>query len=232
MNSLRPLVLLTLDLDDTLWPCLETLGRAEQALQAWLDFHAPRLTATHDPARLHTHRRGLMRDHPELAHDLTAVRRASLRALLTAAGHAASLADEAMAVFLHHRNQVVPYPDVIPVLRALAADYRLVSLTNGNADPARTPLRGLFHRSLNAAGVGAAKPDPALFQAALAWAGVAAEQALHAGDDPYLDVQAARACGLRAVWINRTGRSWPRELAPPLAEFENLRALQAWLRAR
>eukprot|EP01036_Dinobryon_divergens_P044714 gene44713-59679_t len=32
---------ITLDLDDTLWPIWPTIGRAELALSAWLQQHAP-----------------------------------------------------------------------------------------------------------------------------------------------------------------------------------------------
>jgi putative hydrolase of the HAD superfamily len=102
-------------------------------------------------------------------------------------------------------------------------------VTNGNSEVARTPLRGLFHRSLTAAEVGAAKPDPAMFAAALDWAGVEPVRALHLGDHPYLDVQAARDIGMQAVWVNRDGASWPSDLDPPSAEVTDLGALKSRL---
>jgi putative hydrolase of the HAD superfamily len=221
--------LLTLDLDDTLWPCLTTIRRAEDVLYAWLSTRAPRLAHAHDQASLRMHRRAIVLDNASLAHDVTAVRLVSLRALLCEFGYDPDLAREAMALFLEHRNQVEPYPDVLPVLRALSRCYRLVSVTNGNSDVALTPLRGLFHHSLTAAQVGARKPDPALFHGALAWGGLQPREALHLGDDPYLDVQAARDVGMSAVWINRNGRVWPGELEPPIAEVTDLREFQVWL---
>jgi len=42
----------------------------------------------------------------------------------------------------------------------------------------------LFHHALSAAAVGAMRPDPALFHAALGRAGVEPADALHVGDDP------------------------------------------------
>ena len=221
--------LLTLDLDDTLWPCQVTIRRAENALHAWLSEQAPRLTAAHDRQSLRDHRRVLMREDPAIAHDVTAVRTRSLARLLQEFGYDPSLADAAGEHFLEHRNRVEPYPDVAPVLRDLGAGYRLVSVTNGNSDPMRTPLRGLFHLSLTAAGVGAAKPDPAIFHAALEWAGLSPAEALHLGDDPHLDVQAARNIGMAAVWVNRTGRSWPEDLEPPQAEVADMSGLKALL---
>jgi len=225
----RPIELITLDLDDTLWPCLAPINRAEQALQAWLGQRAPRLARAMSLEEMRAHRRELMARQPAIAHDVTVVRRTSLELLLDEFGHDPTLAVEAMALFLEHRNQVEPYPDVVPTLRALAVNYKLVSVTNGNADPELTPLRGLFHLSLTAADVGAARPDPALFDAALDWAGLAPPQALHIGDHPLYDVQAARSHGLHVLWLNRAGQAWPAELEPPLDEIADLNGLLDWL---
>ncbi len=228
----HPIELITLDLDDTLWPCLEPIQRAEAAMVAWLGARAPSLAQAMDLEALRAHRRDLMTQYPAIAHDVTVVRRTSLEILLEAFGHDPALAVEGMALFLEHRNQVEPYPDVIPILRALAADYRLVSVTNGNSDIGRTPLRGLFHLSLTAAEVGAARPDPALFQAALDWAGLAPHQALHIGDHPVYDVQAARDHGMAVLWVNRYGQTWPVDLEPPLVEIADLHGLARWLRGQ
>ena len=199
---------------------------------AWLGARAPALAQAMDLEALLAHRRDLMTQYPAIAHDVTGVRRTSLEILLEAFGHDPALAAEGMALFLEHRNQVEPFPDVIPILRALAVDYRLVSVTNGNSDIDRTPLRGLFHRSLTAAAVGAARPDPALFQAALDWAGLAPHQALHIGDHPVYDVQAARDHGLAVLWVNRYGQTWPADLEPPLMEIADLHGLARWLRGQ
>lgn len=229
MNVERTFRLLTIDLDDTLWPCSPVIRRAEAGLYAWLERIAPRLTDACDQELMHRHRRDLMANRPEIAHDITAIRRQSLRDLLSAYGYDTGLANEAMALFLDHRNRVEPYADVIPVLLALRADHQLVSVTNGNADVARTPLRGLFDLSLTAADAGAQKPDPALFLGALQWTGVPPVSALHLGDDPYRDVEAARRIGMEAVWINRGANPWPNDLEPPTVEVADLAELQQWL---
>lgn len=223
--------LLTLDLDDTLWPCAPTIRRAESALYAWLERAAPRLTGACDQEVMRRHRRDLMVRRPRIAHDLTAVRLESLQDLLSAHGYETELATDAMALFLAHRNRVEPYPDVIPALLELGVNRQLVAVTNGNSDVERTPLRGLFHYALTAADVGARKPDPALFVRALEWSGTPPAQALHLGDDPYLDVEAARRLGMRAVWVNRADKAWPDELEPPAAEVTQLTGLGRWMEA-
>jgi len=218
--------LLTVDLDDTLWPCGPTIRQAESALYHWLSQVAPRVTAVYDHNALRRHRQALTAARPEIAHDLTRVRRDALADVLVRLGYAEVLADEAMAVFLDHRNRVEPYAEVIPLLRALGTDHCLVSVTNGNSEVARTPLAGLFHHSLTAALVGARKPDPALLLHALALAEVGPKEALHVGDDPWLDVEPARRLGMAAVWVNRDGRPWPEGLDPPLAEVADLSGLR------
>ncbi|GAB4362030.1 MAG: HAD family hydrolase [Methylohalobius crimeensis] len=226
MTTIR---LISFDLDNTVWPTDPVLRQAENEAFRWLQQRAPRLASSHDLNSLRAHRQALMRQQPAIAHDMTAVRLASLRLLLEAFEYPLALADEAMAIFLRARNRVTPYPDAPPVLETLAQTHRLVSLTNGNADVTCTPLGPHFHFSLTAAGVGAAKPSPEMFLKALAQAGVEAGHSVHVGDDPHLDIHAAREVGMRAVWVNREGASWPRELPPPDTAVRNLYELIDWL---
>ncbi|MGA7800825.1 MAG: HAD family hydrolase [Gammaproteobacteria bacterium] len=223
------LALITFDLDDTLWPCDPVIARAEQAHFQWLQRAAPRLTAAHDQTGLRAHRHQLMADKPELSHDFTALRIASLTLLLAEFGYPVSLAEQATAAFREVRNQVTPFPDVLPVLRALKPAYRLISLTNGNAEIRHTPLKEHLHLSLTAAEVGAAKPHPALFERALAASTVPAAEALHVGDDPVRDVEAARRVGMGTVWVNRTAKEWPADLTPPDLTVRDLFELHDWL---
>lgn len=221
--------LITIDLDDTLWPCAPVIDKAEATVHAWLSEHAGRLTEAHDIASLRAHRRALMEARPELAHDITALRRHSLETLLDRHGYPRSLAAEAVEVFLTARHEVTPFPDVLPALEQLARDYYLVTVTNGNADVHRTPLGAHVREAFSASEVGAAKPAPAVFQAALRAAGVAPAQALHLGDDPKLDIVPARALGMHTVWINRYGLQWPDGLPAADGEVANLVEFRRWL---
>ena len=227
--------LITLDLDDTLWPCEPVIRAAEEAALDWLGGREPRMTQTHDSQTLRAHRIGLMGERPEIAHDLGQVRRLSIALLLQELGHPPDLADAlaegALEVFMAHRNRLDPFDDVEPVLRQLAKRFALVSITNGNADPEQTALRGLFAHHVTAARAGAAKPDPRVFELALSLASCAAAECLHIGDEPYLDVAAARALGIEAIWVNRTGRPWPDDLPPPVLEIADFRQLADWLDA-
>lgn len=69
--------------------------------------------------------------------------------------------------------------------------------------------------------VGVAKPDPAIFTAALRQLGCAAADAVMLGDSWSADILGARAAGIRAVWLNRHGRPCPdATLAHELASLE------------
>lgn len=217
--------LITFDLDDTLWPCHPVIRRAEQACYAWLEREAPALTEHFSLESLREHRLALGRTRPDIAHDLTELRRESLRLLLGEVGCGEELAQAASDVFRAARNRVTPYDDVVDGLGRLRMHFTLVSVTNGNSQIEHTPLRASFDHSLTAAEVGAAKPDPAIFHVASRRSGVPLDAFLHVGDDPVRDVEAARAIGLTTVWVNRCGQAWPDDLRPADLEVTEIGTL-------
>lgn len=229
MTESADIALITVDLDDTVWPCAPVIKAAEAALLGWLGRRAQRLAAAHDAESLRGHWQGVARRRREIAHDITALRVTSLRILLEEHGYDGDLAEEAMTAFLEARQRVTPYPDVAPALSALGQRCTLGSLTNGNADVWRSSLGAHFDFALSAAQVGASKPDPAMFRVALSRVGVRPEEALHVGDDPELDVEAARQAGMRAAWVNRAGKPWPEMLPPPEVEVRDFHELATWL---
>lgn len=217
--------LICFDLDDTLWPCHAVIRAAEAECYDWLGREASRLTSRYTPGQLREHRFATGRQHPEIAHDLTEVRLRSLAALLEEQGYDLDLAHAASNVFRAARNRVTPYADVIGALEGLRQNYTLVSVTNGNSQIEYTPLNRSFDHSLTAAEVGAAKPHPAIFHAASRSSGIPLDAFLHVGDDPLLDVQAARDLGLLTVWVNRDRRVWPDSLEPADLEVGDIAEL-------
>lgn len=204
-----PIRAITFDLDDTLWAIDPVIERAEQRMHTWLTEHYPRLPERYSPADLRALRDGLMDARPDLAHDLSALRRESLALAAQHCGYGRDVADGAFAVMWQARNEVELFADVLPVLTELAGRLTLGGLTNGNADIVRVGLDGLLRFCITAREVGVAKPHPAIFDAACAAAGVPMQQVLHVGDDPQRDVHGARAAGMRTVWVNRGARTWP-----------------------
>lgn len=230
MTAIR---LITLDLDDTLWEVAPVIVRAEQTLLDWLNReHADWLRHVgHDGlARL---RRDIVMQHPQHRHDLSRMRILLLEELLRRSAvpeadvpHAAEAAFE---VFLAARNQVTLFDGVEQVLAELSQRHTVHALSNGNADVHRVGLGHYFHEHFSAARAGQAKPHPRMFEMALAAAGVQPEQAVHVGDHPEQDVLAARAVGMRTVWVNASGAEWTGSHAPD-AVIRQFRELPAALR--
>jgi putative hydrolase of the HAD superfamily len=221
MSMNTPLVL-SFDLDDTLWPAGPVIAAAESALLSWLRARYPLTLSGHDIESLRALRAGVAERFPERGHDLTFLRHRALKDLFGAAGHAESLADEAFEVFFAARNRVEFYDDVRPALIRLRSRYRLFALSNGNADLERCGIADLFAGHVTARAAGAAKPDARIYAALLERAGVEAHQVLHIGDDPLADVVGATQAGMQAVWLNRDAREWPKEFAAPLRTVSTL----------
>ena len=64
----------------------------------------------------------------------------------------------------------------------------------------------LFDVSVISGLEGIEKPDPAIYELALDRAGVAAENAVHVGDSPAMDMEPAESVGIRGVLLDRKGR--------------------------
>ncbi|HEX4153068.1 MAG TPA: HAD family hydrolase [Steroidobacteraceae bacterium] len=208
--------ILSLDLDDTLWPVAPVIAAAEIALLDWLKQRYPEAARGHDVDSMRALRVNAAAQFPERSHDLTFLRRRALAVQFAAAGHAESLCEEALEIFLAARNRVELYADVRPALERLRARYRLFAVSNGNADLDRCGLGELFDGHITAIAAGAAKPDARIFAALRSMAGVHAAEVMHVGDDPVADVQGASEAGMHAVWLNRGGlRQWPAALAAP-----------------
>jgi putative hydrolase of the HAD superfamily len=117
-----------------------------------------------------------------------------------------STAREAMLAALHFRA----FPDALPLLRALRErEVRVVAASNWDASLldglVRTGLAPYLDGAVSSAVVGAAKPDPAVFRAALELAGCEPTEAFHVGDSPGGDVEGARAAGIRVALLDRHG---------------------------
>jgi HAD superfamily hydrolase (TIGR01509 family) len=110
---------------------------------------------------------------------------------------------------VHNLWELVP-EGVVPALGRLRARVpRLVVVSNANgrlhAVMERLGLARFFDVMLDSHLEGVEKPDPRLFEIALERAGGRPETTLHVGDFYWIDVQGARAAGLRAVLLDSAG---------------------------
>jgi FMN hydrolase / 5-amino-6-(5-phospho-D-ribitylamino)uracil phosphatase len=219
---------ITFDLDNTLWDVEPTLIKAEQAQQDWLRANRPGAIDDYDHEGLWAFKKSVWKRHPELSHHVSQMRVQMLYELQLAAGYpeddARSGAEQAFAVFLQQRHQVVLYEEALAVLEQLARNYTLGALTNGNADIYKTDAAEYFDFAFLAQDIGASKPLPDMFHAALEQAGVAPAQIVHVGDNPEHDIHGAQAVGMHTVWMNPTGQVWPGGKRAD-REIDNLRQL-------
>ena len=92
-----------------------------------------------------------------------------------------------------------------PMLERLAARYRLGVVSNftGNLEPclAELGLRPLFGALADSTIIGTAKPEPAIFHAALEELGVSPAETWMVGDNPDADIRPAHALGMRTIWL-------------------------------
>ncbi|HEV2893932.1 MAG TPA: HAD-IA family hydrolase, partial [Actinomycetota bacterium] len=135
------------------------------------------------------------------------------RDILTSLGHAddgLQLAEALFASFSDPASYRL-FDDVRPALDELAGRGITLGVVS-NFEPWLADilaLQGIDHLFATVAisGVlGVAKPDPRIFEAALAEAGADPSATVHVGDQPANDVAAARAVGITPVLIDRFAR--------------------------
>ncbi len=146
-------------------------------------------------------------------------------------------ADEVLArqlsdsYFAHRDREAALFPDTIPGLDALRADYRLGLLSNGSRLPETVGLAGYFEAVVFAQDHRVAKPDKGIFEVVERELGVGPEVCVLVGDHPVNDVAGAHGAGWRSVWIDRDGSvPFPGDGPPPDAVVRTLTELPGVLR--
>jgi 2-haloacid dehalogenase len=103
-------------------------------------------------------------------------------------------------------QQLKPFDDVIPAMKRLAARYKLVALSNGEAKYldhlVRNRIAWNFDAVISVETVGAFKPHPGVYRKGAAMLGLEVGQCLMVSANSF-DVMGARMCGLRGAFVNR-----------------------------
>lgn len=218
--------LLTFDLDNTLWSVDPIIARAENAMMEWIYQNHPELRFKVTTILFEQYKDKISSERPDISHDLTQLRLTTLRQVLDGhvAGDVNAIVKKAYEVFQRERNIVQYFPYVLETLEELATEYALIALSNGNADVHKVGIGHLFKNHFSAAGVGFAKPHPAMFQYALQAVKVSAHEAIHIGDHPVQDIQAAKDVGMKTIWVNWMNHAWPLASKPDATvnNFEDL----------
>ncbi|HET7034262.1 MAG TPA: HAD-IA family hydrolase [Thermomicrobiaceae bacterium] len=128
---------------------------------------------------------------------------------------------EAIKAALDSARMYLAYPDALPALRALwERGLKLGAVTNAWPSMPRILLDLGFGEYLGfwvvSEMLGVEKPGPAIFERALEIGGAPPERALQVGDDLRTDVAGARAAGMQAVLLDRSGAAEPAKEAAAL----------------
>jgi putative hydrolase of the HAD superfamily len=119
------------------------------------------------------------------------------------------------------------YDDALPTLEALASRGLKLGMIS-NFDSRLFDVLRAFGLERHFAGVhissrvGAAKPDPAIFRAALAAHGLRPRQALHVGDSLRDDALGAAAAGMPSVWLDRRRRGSAADFPVRISRLDEL----------
>ncbi|MBY6019548.1 HAD-IA family hydrolase [Ferrimonas balearica] len=231
-RRLQPVQALSFDLDDTLYDNTPVLQAAERRLLQRLQTESRDPRAS-DPQWWQQQKAQTLQRSPELVHDTTLTRQATLSHGLAELGHPDPQGASAalMTQFLIWRSEIgVPEP-VISLLLELAERYPLAVITNGNADVRRFLPQVPFATVHCAGPDGPQKPAPALFHQCCQALAIAPAQLLHIGDHPGTDVLGAIRAGCQAALLQpgANGRIRPSGPALPTLEFDSLEALRQWL---
>jgi putative hydrolase of the HAD superfamily len=126
-----------------------------------------------------------------------------------------------------HARHFELYDDVVPVLAELKKQglkVGLVSNTSRDLDAFVHHFGIEVDAWISSGSHGKVKPSPLIFAAALELLEVEAADAVMVGDSLEDDVEGARACGMRAILLDRAGR-FPEQTS----RIESLRELPAAL---
>lgn len=113
-----------------------------------------------------------------------------------------------------------PLPGARELIAALHGKAQLGIITNGFTELQqvrleRTGLKDAFSTLVISEQVGMAKPDPGIFEHALALMGhPPREQVLMVGDNPHSDIQGGLNAGIHTCWLNTDGKAAPQGISP------------------
>ena len=197
---------LSFDLDDTLWDPKPALVAADKAQWLALAQSYPDLAERFTRDQILVCRKQILNDAPSFVGDVTALRIEVIYRLLLSLDIAPAEAHEsarmAFEAFMAKRNDVILFPETIPMLERVSELYTLVAITNGNADVFKTGIGPYFDLSIRADEAGIAKPDRGIFE--LAWEKLSCQssEVVHIGDSVENDVQGAINAGVTPIWYN------------------------------
>ena len=221
---MREIQAITFDLDDTLWEIAPVIARAERKVYEEIQSRFPHVSQRYALEDIQIVRQEILEMNPSVAHNLTEIRRLTFRKMLSECGYEPDESSVLLQQYLDLRHDVEFFLDVMPALEFLSERYKLMTITNGNADIGRLGISRFFRGHVSAGMFGILKPDPRIFHHACDLLQEDPRVVLHVGDHPIDDVLGALGAGLQSIWVNRNKNTWTQSQLPH-AEIKNLTEL-------
>lgn len=231
--STSPITTILFDLDDTLF---DHAGTARAALAATA---AGRATLQGVPVEdLYARYSELLEElHPQVMSgriSYLAARQQRFQRLLAPYEPGASAAEAdrlAQQHYGHYQQRRRPVAGARALLEALKPTCKIGIVTNNRTAEQQEKLHflglsELVDALITSEDVGVLKPDPRIYQVALARLRARPAETVLVGDNWPADVVGALAVGIRPLWLNRTGAARP---LPHVAELTSLEPLAAVL---
>ena len=204
---------ISFDLDDTLWPLMPNIMKAEETTNEWIKENFPGTAVLLGKQEAIEIRDKLIKEDPNLMNQISDLRKLMFYELNIRAGYgkeeSENMAEKAFEIYFKGRNTVTFYEGVIETLELLKNDYSLGVVTNGNADLKVIGIDNLFDYIFSAADLNAHKPDPVMFEAVINKTGLKANEICHIGDHPINDVKASLEFGMIPLWFNNEKTEFP-----------------------
>jgi FMN hydrolase / 5-amino-6-(5-phospho-D-ribitylamino)uracil phosphatase len=196
---------ISFDADQTLWDFRGVMQRALARTAQEIARRFPTLEVSAE--ELQEIRHAVAVGYRGKPHSLETIRQESFQVALERGGvdpaEAATVAKVLVDQYMQIRfDEIQLYDDVPPALDELDGRYRLALISNGNTDPERCGLPGVFEAVVLGPAHGIEKPHPRAFQLVAEQLGIATTEMLHVGDD-LDDVIGANGVGAVSVLIDR-----------------------------
>lgn len=145
---------------------------------------------------------------------------------------AATLSRESLTEALLDSLSFVPFRDAATALGTLrASGIRAAVVSNWDCSLGgllgELGLGGLLDAVVTSAEAGVRKPDPRIFETALAAVGCPPARALYVGDSLGIDIAGGRAAGIRSVLIDRSASATGLDDVERIFTLDNLPALMS-----
>lgn len=190
--SAQSIKLVSFDLDDTLYDNKPVIAAAESACHDFLQQQFLQQSVSFDYAVFQQIRRRLLTSDDPKMENMSFFRQQALLEFCHTLDHKERIADEAFDVFIKARCDVSIPPAIVQMLRCLAKNFQLVSITNGNCDVAQLVIADYFSKNYSPVNGYRAKPHPQMVSTAIKDFDLEPQQVLHVGDSKSKDGLAAK----------------------------------------